>query len=62
MGKKETLTQKLFKFSHALLEAGSSTRGPLFNKLKSGADPLEYSSRYKETVNRFKQSFFIHAR
>jgi hypothetical protein len=40
MGNKETLTQKLFKFSHALLEAGSSTIGPLFNKLKSGADPI----------------------
>ena len=40
MANKETLTQKLYKFSHTLLEAGSSTIGPLFNKLKSGADPI----------------------
>lgn len=40
MENKETLAQKLFKFSHALLEAGSTTQGPLFNKLKSGADPI----------------------
>ena len=40
MVNKEALAQKLFKFSLTLLEAGSTTRGPLFNKLKSGADPL----------------------
>jgi hypothetical protein len=28
MGNKETLTQKLYKFSHTLLEAGSPIVGP----------------------------------
>jgi hypothetical protein len=56
MGNKETLTRKFLKLSflkrkklsHALLEAGSRTSGPLSFKNKSGADPTRYSSRYKE--------------